>query len=103
MKASGGVEVYLHSLLTSTLGGDGGSFTPWLLNQWEECLLTHWFGGWKGPRAGLDVLEKRKSSICWELNPRLSMFKTVFNSQSSVALFSFKSYMFLSRYQTSLG
>jgi hypothetical protein len=23
MKASGGVEVYLHSLLTSTLGGDG--------------------------------------------------------------------------------
>jgi hypothetical protein len=26
-----------------------------------------------------------------ELNPRLSMFKTIFSSQSRVALFSFKS------------
>jgi len=41
----------------------GGSFTLWLLNQWEKCLLTHWIGGWKGPRADLDVLEKRRSLI----------------------------------------
>jgi hypothetical protein len=24
---------------------------------------THWIGGWAGPRAGLDVVEKRKTGL----------------------------------------
>jgi len=30
-------------------------------------------GGWVGPRAGPDILEKRKTScLCWDRNPGLS-------------------------------
>jgi hypothetical protein len=32
-----------------------GSFTPG-----ERAPGTHWIGGWVGPRAGLDDLEKRQ-------------------------------------------
>jgi hypothetical protein len=35
-------------------------FTPW------EKPVIHWTGGWVGPRAGLDVVVKRKiRSPCW--------------------------------------
>jgi hypothetical protein len=27
---------------------------------WERAPGTHWIGGWVGPRAGLDVVEKKK-------------------------------------------
>jgi hypothetical protein len=26
---------------------------------------THWIGGWMGPRAGLNAMEKRKIIPCW--------------------------------------
>jgi hypothetical protein len=32
---------------------------------------THRIGGWIGPRAGLDTLEKRMSYSCQNLNHRL--------------------------------
>jgi hypothetical protein len=54
MKTYGGVDVYIHVILTSALLGgectasDPGRFTPG----------THWMGGWLGPRAGLDEMEK---------------------------------------------
>jgi hypothetical protein len=47
--------------LTSALGGGEWSasrscrFTPG-----ERASGTHWLGGWVGPRAGLDNVEKRK-------------------------------------------
>jgi hypothetical protein len=30
---------------------------------------THWIGGWVGPRAGVDAVEKRKILHCRETNP----------------------------------
>jgi hypothetical protein len=37
------------------------SFTPRpLYSRGKTSPLTHWKGGWMGPRAGLDVVEKRK-------------------------------------------
>jgi hypothetical protein len=56
MKAYGEEGVYIHIFLTSALAGGEwsascpGRFTPG----------THWIGGWVGPRAGLDDVEKRK-------------------------------------------
>jgi hypothetical protein len=57
----GGMEVQLHAFLTSAIYGSEWSasrlsrFTPG-----ERALDTHWIGGWVGPRAGLDEVEKRK-------------------------------------------
>ena len=36
-----------------------GRFTP------RKKPITHWMGGWMSPRAGLDVMEKRKSCCLW--------------------------------------
>jgi hypothetical protein len=41
-----------------------GRFTPR-----EIAADNHWIGGWVGPRAGLDVVEKRKILRCREINP----------------------------------
>jgi hypothetical protein len=57
----GGVNVYIHIFLTSTLtGGEWSasrlcSFTPA-----DRAPETHWIGGWMNPRAGLDDVEDRK-------------------------------------------
>jgi hypothetical protein len=56
MKAYGGVDVWIHVSLTSSLvagelsASRPGRFTPG----------THWIGGWVGPRIDLDDVEKRK-------------------------------------------
>jgi hypothetical protein len=59
---SGGI---VPSFLTSALGGGeslaAAAFLPG----------THWIGGWVGPTAGLDAVEKRKIFHCRELNPGL--------------------------------
>jgi hypothetical protein len=56
MKAYGGVDVYIHILVTRALaGGEWSASRP--------CRFTpgiHRIGGWEGPRAGLDDVEKRK-------------------------------------------
>jgi hypothetical protein len=59
MKTCVGVDVYIHIFLTSALAGGEwlasrlGRFTPW-----ERAPGTHWIGGWVGPRAGVDDIEK---------------------------------------------
>jgi hypothetical protein len=66
MKAYGGVDVQTRVFLTSALlGGEWsasrpGRFTPG----------THWIGGWVGPRADLDDVERRKFLALPELKPR---------------------------------
>jgi len=57
MKTNGGVEVYLHTFLTSTL--DGGDWSASRLGRFyprERVLSTYWMGGSVGPRAGLDAV-----------------------------------------------
>jgi hypothetical protein len=61
MKVYGGVDVYIHVFLTLALvGGEWsasrlGRFTPG-----ERAPGTHWIGGWVGPRASVDSMEKSK-------------------------------------------
>jgi hypothetical protein len=47
--------------LTSALGrGEWSASRPGRFTLGEIALGTHWIGGWVGPRAGLDAVEKRK-------------------------------------------
>jgi hypothetical protein len=61
MKAYGGVHVEIHICLISALVGVKWSVSrPCRFTPWERAPGTHWIGGWVGPRAGLDDMEKRK-------------------------------------------
>jgi hypothetical protein len=61
MKAYGGVEVWIHIFLTLALvGGEWSASHPCRFTPEERAPGTHWIGGWVGPRAGLDDVEKRK-------------------------------------------
>jgi hypothetical protein len=64
MKACGGVDVQIHIFFTSTLaGGEWSASRPGRLTLGERAPGTHWIGGWVGPGAGLDNVEKRKFLI----------------------------------------
>jgi hypothetical protein len=61
MKAYRGVDVYIHVFLTSALvGGELSASRPGRFTAGERSPGTHWRGGWVGPRAGMDDVEKRK-------------------------------------------
>jgi hypothetical protein len=50
--------------LTSVLDGSEWSASrPCRFNPREKTPSTHWIGGWVGPRAGLDGMEKGKFLI----------------------------------------
>jgi hypothetical protein len=57
MKAHGGVELYLHSFLTSALD-DASSFTSGEPPP-PPSPSTRYIRGWMGPRADMDAVEKR--------------------------------------------
>jgi hypothetical protein len=59
MKAYGAVDVYIHIFLTSELVGEWSASRPCRFTSGERDPGTHWIGGWVGPRAGLDAMEKR--------------------------------------------
>jgi hypothetical protein len=61
MKEYGGVDVYVHIFLTSTLAGDEWSAPrPGRFTTAERAPGNHWIGGWVDDRPGLDDVEKRK-------------------------------------------
>jgi hypothetical protein len=60
MKTYGGVDLQIHVFLTSALvGGEWSESQPCRFTPGERATSTHWIGGWLGPRAGLDDVEKR--------------------------------------------
>jgi hypothetical protein len=57
MKAYWGVELYLHTLLTSALdGGEWSVSRPGRFTSKDRTPGTHWIGGKVGSRAGLDTV-----------------------------------------------
>jgi hypothetical protein len=61
MKTFGGVDILIHVFLTSALvEGEWSASRPCRFTIGESVPSTHWVGGWVGPRAGLDDVEKRK-------------------------------------------
>jgi len=66
-----GGNVLPHSFLTPILGG-GQRLTSTLRPlHLLKTPGTHLIGGWVGPRAGLDFLEKRKSLPLRGFEPRI--------------------------------
>jgi hypothetical protein len=62
MKVYGGMDVYIHTFLFSALaGGEWSASLPCRFSPGERASGTHWTGGWAGPRAGLEDVEKRTS------------------------------------------
>jgi hypothetical protein len=56
--------------LTSKLGGsDWSASRLHRLTPEEIAPGTHWIGWLVGPKAGLDVVKKKKICPCWESNP----------------------------------
>jgi hypothetical protein len=71
MKAYGGVDVLIHIFLTAALvGGEWSASRPGRFTSRERALGTHLTGGWVGPRAGLDEVEKGKFLILPGLQSR---------------------------------
>jgi hypothetical protein len=74
MKAYGGVDVYIHIFLTSTLvGGEWSASRTGRFTPGERTTGTHW---WVGPRAGLDDV-KRKFLIYRDSNSDSSVVQPV--------------------------
>jgi hypothetical protein len=71
MKTYEGVDLYIHIFLTSALaGGEWSASRPGRFTPSERDPGTRWIGGWVGPSAGLDDVEKRKFLTLPELEPR---------------------------------
>jgi hypothetical protein len=61
MKAYEGLEVYIHIFLTLALvGGEWSASRPGRFTPKETAPGANWTGGWVGPRARLDDVEKSK-------------------------------------------
>jgi hypothetical protein len=59
MKAYGGVDVQIHIFLTSALAGvEWSASRPGRFTLGKTAPDIHWIGGWVGPRAGLDDVER---------------------------------------------
>jgi hypothetical protein len=64
-----GVDLYLHTFLNSAVGeGEWSTSRPGCFTHTKRANVTHWTGGWVGPRVGLDALEKTRNL----LSPRKS-------------------------------
>jgi hypothetical protein len=60
----------MQSLTAALDGGEWSASCPGLFTPREKTPGTHWIGGWVDPRAGLDMVSKRKiPSTCQESNP----------------------------------
>jgi hypothetical protein len=55
------VEVELHEFLTLALdGGEWPVLHPGHFTPGVKTPITHWIGGWVGPKAGLHMVAKEK-------------------------------------------
>jgi hypothetical protein len=53
----------MHSLTSVLDGGEQSASCPSHFTPRERAPVTHWIGGWVGPRAILDAVVKRKIKI----------------------------------------
>jgi hypothetical protein len=62
MKARMGVDVQIHTFLTSAqVGGEWSCSRPCRVTTRERAAGTHWVESLENPRVGLDEVEKKNS------------------------------------------
>jgi hypothetical protein len=54
------MDVEVNILTAALVGGEWSASHPGRFTSRERARRTHWIGGWVGPRAGLDDVERRK-------------------------------------------
>jgi hypothetical protein len=87
MKAYGGVDVEIHIFLTSALAaGEWSASGPCRFTSEERAPGTHWIGGWVGPGAGVDEVEKRKFLTYWDSNSYLWVVQPVASRCTNCAI-----------------
>jgi hypothetical protein len=52
------LDVQIQVFLTSAIVGEWSASRPGRFTPGEIAPGTHWTGGWVGPRAGLDDMQK---------------------------------------------
>jgi hypothetical protein len=68
----------VHSLTSALDGGEWSDSRPGRFTSKERTPVTHWIGGWVGPRTVLDAVVKRKiPSSRRESNPRTPISQPV--------------------------
>jgi hypothetical protein len=61
MNTYGGVDVYIHILLTSALvGGEWSASRPGCFTPEQRAPAVHWIEGWVGAETSLDDIARRK-------------------------------------------
>jgi hypothetical protein len=83
------VGIQIQVFLTSALDGSEWLATrPGRLPSEKEALATNWIGGWVGPRAGLDAVEKRKFLTLPELrlDPSLIQLGAISSAPTKLCL-----------------
>jgi hypothetical protein len=75
------MKVYLQVFLVSALDqSEQQLHDPATLALGERAPCTHWTGGWVGPRAGLNTVEKRKSPVLARINPNFLVIESITKS-----------------------
>jgi hypothetical protein len=71
-----GGMVWLHSLPLTPYGGEWSALCLGCFTPWERDQSTHYTEAWVGPKAGLDIVQKRKIPWpYWESNPDSFIFQ----------------------------
>jgi hypothetical protein len=69
---------FTHCLTSALDGGEWSDSRPGHFTPRETASITHWIGGWVGPRAVLEAVVKRKiPSPHRESNPRTPIVQPV--------------------------
>jgi hypothetical protein len=88
-----------HSLSWTVDRGEWSATRPGRLTPRERAPGTHWIGGWKGPRAGLDGAVKRKiPSPRRESNPITPIVQPVAQRYTDWAIAALNQYCKLTNY-----
>jgi hypothetical protein len=87
MKAYGGVDIYIHAFLTSTLvQGEWSASRLCRCTLGERALGTHWIGGWVAPEPVWTTWRRENSCPYRESNSKPSVVQPIARRYTDYAI-----------------